>query len=146
MRAPRLSRCRTARAEKPRLIHLTDEGRDFFAQAAAGKAPGLLVFRRGDSEPWGRSHQFRPLREACGRAKITPAISLHILRHTYASRLVMLGVPMAVVAQQIGDSEAITAKHYAHLAPSYVGDMVRQALTPIGATLDSTVTPLQPAV
>jgi hypothetical protein len=44
------------------------------------------------------------LREACGRAKITLAIGFHI-RHTYASRLVMRGVPMSVVAQQIGDSE-----------------------------------------
>jgi site-specific recombinase XerD len=133
----------TSKSGKPRLIHLTDEGRAFFASATAGKAAAGLVFRRADGEPWGRSHQFRPLREACERAKIAPAISFHILRHTYASRLVMRGVPMAVVAQQIGDSEAITAKHYAHLAPSYVGEMVRQALSPIGAVVESNVTPLR---
>jgi site-specific recombinase XerD len=134
----------TSKGGKSRLIHLTDEGRDFFAAAVAGKDPGALVFRRGDGEPWGKSHQFRPLREACEHAKITPAISYHILRHTYASRLVMRGVPMSVVAQQIGDSEAITAKHYAHLAPSYVADMVRQALTPIGVATDSNVTAMRP--
>jgi hypothetical protein len=49
----------------------------------------------------------------------------------------MRGVPLSVVAKQIGDSEAITAKHYAHLASSYVGDMVRQALTPIGVVIES---------
>ena len=70
---------------------------------------------------------------------------LHNPRHTYANRLVMRGVPMAVMAQQIGDSEAITVKHYAHLAPSYVGDMVRQALSPIGAAVASNVTPLRGA-
>jgi site-specific recombinase XerD len=133
----------TSKSGKPRLIHLTDEGCAFFAAATVGKAANGLVFRRGDGEPWGRSHQFRPLREASERAKIAPAISFHILRHTYASRLVMRGVPMAVVAQQIGDSEAITAKHYAHLAPSYVGDMVRQALSPTGAVVESNVAPLR---
>lgn len=122
----------TSKSGKPRLIHLTDEGLQFFADVVAGRSRGATVFLRADGEPWGRSHQFRPLREACSTAKINPAIGFHILRHTYASRLVMRGVPMAVVAQQIGDSEAITAKHYAHLAPSYVADMVRQALTPIG--------------
>jgi integrase len=133
----------TSKNGKPRLIHLTDEGIQFFTQAVAGKQLGDLVFRRGDGEPWGRSHQFRPLRDACKRANITPVIGFHILRHTYASRLVMRGVPLGVVAQQIGDSEAITAKHYAHLAPSYVGDMVRQALLPIGAMKDTNVMPLR---
>ncbi len=129
---------------KARLIYLTDEGRDFFTASTAGKERSVLVFRRADGEPWGRSHQFRPLREACKAAKITPAIGFHILRHTYASRLVMSGVPMSVVAQQIGDSEAITAKHYAHLAPSYVGDMVRQALNPLGVKFGTNVAPFRP--
>jgi integrase len=134
----------TSKSGKPRLIHLTDEGGRFFAQAVADKGSGDLVFRRDDGEPWGRSHQFRPLRDACARANIVPRVGFHILRHTYASRLVMRGVPLGVVAQQIGDSEAITAKHYAHLAPSYVGGMVRQALAPIGTikdTRDTTVVP-----
>lgn len=130
----------TSKSGKPRLIHLTEEGRAFFAAMAAGKQRNEYVFRRADGELWGKSHQFRPMREACERAKIAPAIGFHILRHTYASRLVMRGVPMSVVAQQIGDSEAITAKHYAHLAPSYVADMVRQALTPIGIAIATNVT------
>ncbi len=135
----------TSKSGKPRLIHLTDEGRDFFATAVLGRERGALVFLRADGSPWGRSHQFRPLREACNHAKIAPEIGFHILRHTYASRLVMRGVPMGVVAQQIGDSEAITAKHYAHLAPSYVADMVRQALPPVGVVFETKVIPVRPA-
>jgi integrase len=134
----------TSKSGKARLIHLTDEGVEFFTQATAGKASAVRVFLRSDGEPWGKSHQFRPLREACAAAKIAPAIGFHILRHTYASRLVMAGVPMAVVAAQIGDSEAITAKHYAHLAPSYVGDTVRKHFTALGIVPPSNVTPLQP--
>ena len=82
----------TSKSGKPRLIHLTEEGRAFFAAMAAGKQRNEYVFRRADGELWGKSHQFRPMREACERAKIAPAIGFHILRHTYASRLVMRGV------------------------------------------------------
>jgi hypothetical protein len=40
------------------------------------------------------------------------------LRHTYASALAMQGVPMAVIAAQLGHSDTrMTEKHCAHLAP-----------------------------
>jgi integrase len=57
----------------------------------------------------------------------------HILRHTYGSRLAMAGVPMAVIAEALGHAdERITRKHYAHLAPSYVRDAVRNGLGSLG--------------
>ena len=60
------------------------------------------------------------MRHACERADIEPAITFHILRHTYASRLAMRGVPLNVIAKQLGHSDTrMTEKHYAHLAPSY---------------------------
>jgi integrase len=38
-------------------------------------------------------------------------------------RLAMRGVPLNVIATQLGHSETrMTEKHYAHLAPSYVGE------------------------
>jgi hypothetical protein len=38
----------------------------------------------------------------------------------------MQAVPMAVVARQLGHSDTrMTEKHYAHLAPNYVADMIR---------------------
>jgi integrase len=64
--------------------------------------------------------------EACGRAKIKPAISFHVLRHTHGSTLAMRGVPMGVIAEQLGHADTrMTEKHYAHLAPSYVADTIR---------------------
>lgn len=47
-------------------------------------------------KPWGASHQQRPLAEAAGRAKISPAPTFHILRHTHASLLAVRGVLMCV--------------------------------------------------
>ena len=45
----------------------------------------------------------------------------------------MAGVPVAVIAEALGHAdERITRKHYAHLAPSYVRDAVRNGLGDLG--------------
>ena len=112
---------------KGRTVPLTDEGRAFFCALAAGKVRAARLLTRGDGEPWGESHQHRPIGDACAIAKIEPAIGFHILRHTAASRLVNRGVPMSVIAKVLGNSETICAKHYAHVADDYADKMVRAA-------------------
>lgn len=47
--------------------------------------------------------------------------------------LAMRGVPMGVIAAQLGHSDTrMTEKHYAHLAPNYIADTVRAALPTMG--------------
>ncbi len=116
---------REAKGGKPRAVPLTDDALRFFASETAGKPRDALILTREDGEPWGQSHQFRPLRDACAAARITPAVSFHILRHTFATRLVSRGVPLSVCAAALGNTEAICAKHYLHLSPGYVSDTIR---------------------
>jgi hypothetical protein len=52
----------------------------------------------------------------------------------------MAGVPLGVVASQLGNSEAICAKHYAHLSPGFVADSIRAAFGPLGIVPPSNVT------
>lgn len=137
---------RESKAGKPRHIALTDEGRVLFAAMTAGRIGTDLIFSRDDGEAWGASHQQRPLDAACARAKIVPAATFHILRHTYGSTLAMKGVPMGVVAAQLGHADTrMTEKHYAHFAPSYVADTVRAALPNFGIVEPATVISLRPA-
>jgi integrase len=82
---------RASKAGKPRHVVLTDEGRRLFASLTAGIA-GEPIFTRADGGRWGRSHQLRPMLEACKHAKIKPAVSFHVLRHTHGSALAMRGV------------------------------------------------------
>ncbi len=132
-----------SKSGKARYVYLSDEGKALFETAAAGKASGDLLFPRPDGAPWQQSQQFRPMRDACAAAKITPAISFHILRHTYASRLAVKGVASAVIAAQLGHSDTrMTERHYAHLAPSYVGDAVRAAFTSLGIVEPSNIAPM----
>jgi hypothetical protein len=61
-------------------------------------------------------------------------------RHTYASRLAMRNVPLAVIAAQLGHSDArMVEKHYGHLSPGYVADTVRAAFGTLGIVEASNV-------
>jgi integrase len=122
---------RTSKAGKVRHIELTAEGLDFFVEISAGRTGTEFLFHR-DSAPWGKSHQQRPLAEACRAAKISTAASFHTLRHTYASLMVMDAVPLMVVARNLGHADTrMVEKHYGHLATSYVREAIRAA-KPLG--------------
>ena len=69
------------------------------------------------------------MREACGRANISPPVSFKALRTTYGSLLAGEGVPLQVIASALGHADTrITEKHYAHLMPSFVADTIRANL------------------
>ena len=55
---------------------------------------------------------------ACELAKVPPATA-YSLRHSCASWLVAKGIPTRMIADFLGTSEAMIAKHYGHLAPGY---------------------------
>src|SRR5215831_9689154 len=90
-------RVRASKSAKPRHVVLTQEGRDFVGGLVAGKSGSTRLFSRGNGRSWGKSEQQRPLVRACEVAKIEPPVNFHGLRHTYASRLAMRGVPLAVI-------------------------------------------------
>ena len=85
-----------------------------------------MFSHNGDGKPWKKSEQGRPMLEACARAKITPRISFHGLRHTWASLAAMNGMPLMVLAKNLGHADTrMVEKHYGHLAPSFVADAIR---------------------
>src|SRR5215469_3512256 len=136
-------RVRSSKSGKPRHVVLTQQGRDFVTLRAAGKFGSTRLFVRVNGKPWGKSEQQRPLSTACAAARIDPRVNFHGLRHTYASRLAMRGVPLAVIATQLGHADTrMVEKHYGHLAPSYVADTVRAAFGTLGIIEPSNVVPL----
>jgi integrase len=129
---------------KVRHVILTDEGQEIFQDWTAGRLGTDRIFMRADGKVWGASHQKRPLDEASRRARIIPAVNFHILRHTHASHLAMKGVPMGVIAAQLGHADTrMTEKHYAHLAPSYIAQTIRANFPILGLADGSQVLPLR---
>jgi integrase len=116
-----------SKSGKARHVVLTAEGQRFFETLTAGRPGDVLMLTRASGEPWGPSHQIRWMAEACRAARIEPAAGFHILRHTAASHLVMSGVPLNVVAHNLGHADTrMTEKHYSHLAPSYIAEQIRK--------------------
>jgi integrase len=117
---------RQSKSGKARHIELTDEGVAFFRQITAGRPGDALMFVKADGSAWGKSHQARPMADACERGKIIPPINFHGLRHTWASLAVMNGAPLLVVAKNLGHRDGRMAElHYAHMASGFVRDAVR---------------------
>jgi integrase len=134
---------RASKSGKPRHVVLTVEGQRLFAELTAGKRGDDPIFARADGGTWRAAHQLRPMLAACKRAGISPAVSFYVLRHTHGSALAMRGVPMAVIAEQLGHADTrMTEKHYAHLAPSYVADTIRAHFPVLGIAEKSEVVPL----
>ena len=66
------------------------------------------------AKPFSRPH--RAFYSACDRAGITD-FRIHDTRHTFASRLVMKGVPLLEVSKLLGHSSLRMTMRYTHLAP-----------------------------
>ena len=135
---------RIAKGGKVRHVTLTEEASAFVDRLVAGRSPDDPLLRRDDGRAWKRAEQVRPMREACARAGIAPAVGFHVLRHTHGSLLAMRAVPMAVIARQLGHADTrMTEKHYAHLAPNYVADTIRESF-PRLASQERVIVPINP--
>jgi integrase len=115
---------RVSKTYEPRHVVLTADGDAFFRNICSGRSGP--IFLRADGGKWGPSHQDRRIKLACKRARIYPPISFHGMRHTWASLCVMAGMPLMVVAKNLGHADTkMVEKHYGHLAPSYVAETIR---------------------
>jgi integrase len=132
-----------SKSGKSRHIVLTDEGAAFFRQVTAGRPGTELMFTRRGGTAWRASHQSRPMTDACARAKIEPPIGIHALRHTWASLSVMGGVPLLIVAKNLGHSDTrMVERHYGHLASSFIVDAIRAGAPKFGFEPDRKVVPI----
>jgi integrase len=113
---------RKAKTKTDRHIILTEQGSAFFAQLAMGKSGSDLLLGR----EWKHTQHDKLMRAACKHAKIDPPIVFHGLRHTWASLAVMNGVPLMVVARNLGHVDTRQVERtYGHLAPGYVAEAIR---------------------
>jgi len=134
---------RESKSGRGRHVILTEEGTELFKELAAGKPSNALLLSPKNGKPWTHNLNQRPLREACEHARIDPPISFHILRHTYASLSVMAGMPLLVLAHNLGHRDTrMVERHYGHLAPSYVTETVRSTAPRFGLGAASKVASL----
>jgi integrase len=84
------------------------------------------------------------MREACKRASISPAIGVHALRHSWASQAVMGGMPLLLVAENLGHSDTrMVEKHYGHLTDDYRDEMFAKHAPRLGTVETTNVVPMK---
>ena len=113
-----------SKSGKARHIPLTAGGVTLFTRLAGNRSSGEPLLTR-DGARWLPATYQRPFKAALASAELAN-ITLHELRHSYASTMVRAGAPLMVVAKALGHTDTRMAdQHYAHLAPSYVADTIR---------------------
>jgi integrase len=129
-----------SKSGKARHVVLTEEGTALFEQLCAGRVGDELLLRKANGKQWGKSHQISLMVDACARASIKPPINFHGLRHTWASLAVMNGMPLMVVAENLGHADTrMVQKHYGHMSRSYVADAIRAAAPRFGAVKQTNI-------
>jgi integrase len=107
---------------KPREIALGEEARA--ALKAHRHLRGPLVFSDLDGHVLTKGEMKQPLWRACRKAGLR-LIGWHVLRHSFASHLVMRGAPLKAVQELLGHSTIQMTMRYAHLSPDVARDAVR---------------------
>jgi integrase len=125
---------RESKSNKARHVYLTEDAAAFFESLAVGRAGAEILLQRADGLSWGKAHQDRRMKDACKLAGIEPAVSFHILRHTYASHYLMGGGSLPALAAQLGHADTrMTSRHYGHLAESWRAQEARRFGPTFGA-------------
>ena len=80
-----------------------------------------LVFAREDGRPLSPSNDWREWKALCAEAKVPP-VRLHDARHSAATTLLAMGVPMRVAMEMLGHSRITVTQRYQHAVDELLED------------------------
>jgi integrase len=117
-------------------FHMTDRLKEVMEKRFHNRRPGArYVFESANGGP--RGYTAQGIKKAVDRAGLNDPdvvkdkggkVTIHTLRHTFASRLVQAGVSLAKVSKLLGHSSVTTTEIYAHLAPNEVSEEAVEVL------------------
>lgn len=106
--------------------YLSDEALTFFKARCKDCLLDAWLLVKDDGEPWGKSHQHRPMKAAVQKAKLPAETVFYSLRHYHISKALLAGISPQVVAENCGTSVAMLEKHYAKFMPKDRRRMLNQ--------------------
>ena len=123
-------------------FHMTDRLKEVMNGRCSKRGPrARYVFESATGAP--RGYTTQGIKKAIDRAGLNDPyvvkdkggkVTIHTLRHTFASRLVQAGVSLAKVSKLLGHSSITTTEIYAHLAPNEVSEEATKVLNGLQAS------------
>jgi integrase len=95
-----------------RFTTLTKEAVQFFKRVVHDKKPSDVLLPRADGERWGKSEQHRRMKDALKAAELPETASFYVLRHTHISRAIERGMPLTLIAENVGTSLKMIEENY----------------------------------
>jgi integrase len=116
-----------------RYVFLDADAVEFFERLIRNRTDNDLLFARktGDKDAvklraWDKDAVKLPMRRACRKANIA-RLGFHQLRHSFATRLLTRGVPMKIVAQQMGHTSVrMLEKYYGHIVDAHAQRVIAE--------------------
>jgi len=102
---------------KPRYIPMDQKLEKVLRSIKKTKNPYVFITERDTLR---KNNMISKLKTTARIAGIEKNVTIHMLRHTYASHLVMAGVDLTTVKALLGHSDIHTTMRYAHLAPDHL--------------------------
>ena len=111
-----------AKNGKTRSVPLNSRAREVLERLRE-QSIGEYVFSKSNGRPY--KSMDKPFAAACKLAKLS-GVTLHTLRHSFASRLAMAGVDLRTIMELGGWNDLSMVQRYSHLSPNHKRDAIEK--------------------
>lgn len=99
----------------PRVVTLTNEAAMFLQKQSTDRLPDAPLLPDGSGGRWPRSGHHRTMKAAAAAAELSEDTCVYSLRHAHASRAIESGMPLSLLAENLGTSLLMLQRNYAHV-------------------------------
>ncbi len=106
-----------AKGKKDRVIPISDKVIEMLREYYKIYKPRVWLFEgQNAGEQYSEESLAKVLKQACGKAKVNKPVSLHWLRHSYATHLLESGTDLRYIQELLGHKSSKTTEIYTHVS------------------------------